>query len=244
MDRNLLIPALFAGVLITSLCFIENYYLKDVFGEPGAEAALLGERFANVPKKIGNWAGEDLAVDEVVKNTAGAVNYVSRVYRNSVTGRNVTLWLIVGHSRDVWRHTPTVCYPASGFRQDGTQIRETFDLPDGKTAEFFTAKFMKDDAFGRKMERVFWAWNHPDMNRWEAPDRPRFHYGISRALYKLYFTSDVLVSENTADQNAAAEFGELMLPAINQALFPEAGTADTAPPAEDTSSTDADSAAG
>ena len=47
------------------------------------------------------------------------------------------------------------------------------------------------------------------------------HYGLSRALYKVYFTSDVLVGEDTADENVAAEFAELMLPSINAALFPD-----------------------
>ena len=40
-----------------------------------------------------------------------------------------------------------------------------------KTADFFTAKFIKDDAMGRRVERVFWAWNHPDKNDWEAADQ-------------------------------------------------------------------------
>lgn len=221
MDRNLLVPALAGGVLIVSLCFVEGFYLKDRWGTPGIEAQQLGQRFAQVPKQIGNWVGEDLAVDEVVQNTAGAVSYVSRLYLNQDTGAKVKLWLIVGHSRDICRHTPNICYPASGFRQDGIQIRHTFDLPGGKTAEFFTAKFLKDDAFGRQMERVFWAWNHPDINKWEAPDYQRQHYGLARALYKVYFTSAVMTTENTAEDNAAAEFAALMLPAIDKALFTE-----------------------
>lgn len=227
MDRNLILPALMGGILIVSLCFYEQVYMKDYWGVPGAEAAEMGKRFAQVPKVIGNWVGEDLPVDELVKNTAGAVNYVSRRYTNEETGRTVTLWLIVGHSRDVCRHTPNICYPASGFRQDGIQIKYHMDLPSGETSDFFTGKFIKDDAFGRRVERVFWAWNHPEYDDWEAPDYPRVHYGLSRALYKVYFTSDVLVDEDTADENVAAEFAELMLPKINEALFPE-GTEGTA----------------
>ena len=130
MDRNLLIPALLGGILIVSLSFYEGYALKDRWGTPGAEAAELGKRFEQVPKEIGDWVGEDLPVDEIVKNTAGAVNYVSRRYKNQQTGRDVTLWLIVGHSRDICRHTPNICYPASGFRQDGIQIKYHMDLPE------------------------------------------------------------------------------------------------------------------
>ena len=161
MVRSLLIPAVLGGFLIASLCIVEGLYLKDRWGEPGAEAALMGKRFENVPKQIGDWKGQDLSVDDQVKKTAGAVNYVSRSYKNEETGAEVRLWLIVGHSRDVCRHTPNICYPAAGFRQDGRQIRHTMGAETDKPANFFTGKFIRDDVRGRHAERVFWAWNHP-----------------------------------------------------------------------------------
>lgn len=234
MDRSLLAPAILGGFLIVSLCVVEGLYLKDRWGEPGAEAAVMGQRFKQVPKEIGDWEGEDLPVDEQVKNTAGAVNYVSRRYKNKETGAEVRLWLIVGHSRDICRHTPNVCYPASGFRQDGRQIHHRWTQDDGKPADFFTAKFIKDDVRGRHAERVFWAWNHPDVNKWEAPSDPRQHYGLSRALYKIYFTSNVLPSEGAAEDNVAAEFAKLMLPEVDKALFPEAYAANADAESADT----------
>jgi hypothetical protein len=229
MDRSLLAPAILGGVLIVSFCFVEGLYLKDRWGEAGAEAAIMGQRFKQVPKEIGDWEGEDLPVDEQVKNTAGAVNYVSRRYKNKDTDEEVRLWLIVGHSRDICRHTPNVCYPASGFRQDGRQIHERWTQDDGKPVDFYTAKFIKDDPRGRHAERVFWAWNHPDVDKWEAPGDPRQHYGLSRALYKIYFTSNVKPNEGAAEDNVAAEFAKVMLPEVDKALFPE--TAATATPA-------------
>jgi hypothetical protein len=225
MVRSLLAPAVLGGFLIVSLCLVEGLYLKDRWGKPGVEAELMGKRFANVPKQIGDWKGEDLPVDAQVKKTAGAVSYVSRRYTNQESGDEVRLWLIVGHSRDICRHTPNICYPASGFRQQGSQLRHTLELPDGKPTHFFTGKFIKDDVYGRHAERVFWAWNHPDTNKWEAPSgNPRQHYGLSRALYKLYFTSNVKPSEDTAEDNVATTFAELMLPEIDKALFPEANS--------------------
>ncbi len=219
------LPVVLAVIIIASLTLVEGIYMKDRWGEAGAEAAELGKLFSNVPKEIGRWTGQDLPVDDIVKNTAGAVSYVSRQYIHSTTGQEVTLWLIVGHSRDIVRHTPTVCYPASGFRQDGALLRQHFDLTDGESADFFTAKFEKEDAFSHRIQRVFWAWNHPDTKKWEAPhtssgsENARLHYGLAKALYKLYFTSAITVDESTTDDNAAAEFAELMLPAINAALF-------------------------
>ncbi len=232
MVRTLFIPAILGGFLIVSLCFVEGLWLKDRWGKPGVEAEVMGERFKKVPKEIGDWKGEDLPVDEQVKKTAGAVKYVSRSYKNNETGAQVVLWLIVGHSRDICRHTPNICYPSSGFRQDGSQIKHKMELESSKPAEFFTGKFIKDDVYGRRAERVFWAWNHPDTDKWEAPGDPRQHYGLSRALYKLYFTSNVASGENTAEDNVAAEFAELMLPEVDKALFPESHPATTTDVAE------------
>lgn len=237
MVRSLLIPSLTGGLLIFGLCFYEQVFLRDWWSTPGAEAKLMSERFKQVPKEIGDWEGQDLSVDEQVKKTAGAVGYVSRLYKNKETGREVRLWLIVGHSRDICRHTPNICYPSSGFRQDGRQIRHQLDLPAGQPASFYTAKFIKDDVYGRHAERVFWAWNHPETDKWEAPGDPRQHYGLQRALYKLYFTSNVMQSEDTVEDSVAVEFGELMLPEVDKALFPEthAEAADTREATEEAS---------
>lgn len=223
MDRNLLSAALLGGVLIIGLSFYEGMYLKDRWGEPGAEAAEMGKRFEAVPKDIGNgaWIGEDMPVDDQNRKTAGAVKYVSRQYREEKSGREVRLWLIIGHSRDICRHTPNICYPYAGFRQESPQIRHEVPLDGKDPAQFFTAKFIKENATGRIAERVFWSWNHPDKNKWEAPEDARGHYGLSRALYKVYFTSNVQPSEKTVDDNLAAEFAEVMIPEINKALFPE-----------------------
>lgn len=229
MFRSLLLPAAAGGLVIFGLSFYEQVFLRDYWSKPGAEAELMGQRFAQVPKEIGPWKGQDLSVDAQVKKTAGAVSYVSRLYKNEETGREVKLWLIVGHSRDICRHTPNICYPSSGFRQEGRQIRHEVPLEGTDSGQFFTGKFIKDDVHGRHAERVFWAWNHPDVEtfkgKWEAPGDARQHYGLSRALYKMYFTSNVMSDEDTADDNVAAEFAALMLPEVNKALFPESPAA-------------------
>jgi len=219
MTRNA-IPIILAMVLIVVLSAYEGLALKGRWGSRGAEAEELGARFVHVPKEFEGWKGEDLPVDEIVKKTAGAVNYVSRRYVHASSGKAVVLWLIVGHSRDIVRHTPNICYPNSGFRQTGTQQKHHIDLGNGKEAVFYTSKFQKEDVIDRHTERVFWAWNHPDKNLWEAPENARWHYGHARALYKVYFTSDLRRDESTIDSNAAAQFAKLMLPKIDEVLFP------------------------
>ncbi len=223
MTRTVL-PVALALIAIVSLSFYEGFYVKDRWNEPGAEAAQLGVRFAQVPLNIGEWEGEDLPVDEEIRKRAGAVNYVSRRYTHLKTGKMVTLWLIVGHSRDIWRHTPNICYPRSGFRQAGSQLRHHIDLDNGDAGVFYTAKFDKEDAFSHTIQRVFWTFSHPERGGWEAPKNgARYEYGLAKALYKLYFTSSVLQDEDTIEESVATDFAKVMLPAIDAALYPKNG---------------------
>ncbi len=229
MNRGFL-PIVLAVVLIAVVTVVEGVYLKDRWGTPGVEAAELGQRFAQVPKKIGDWTGIDMPVSRDVKERSGAVNFVNRRYTQDGTDRSVDLWLIIGHSRDIIRHTPDICYAASGFRQHGEQLRYTVNYNGDKEARFFTSKFDKEDALVRQTQRVFWTWNHPDIQKWDAPDKARFHYGMAtRTLYKMYFTSSITIDEDTLDDSPAAEFAEFVLPVIDDALFSEQPTAMSSP---------------
>ena len=221
-----MVPAAIGLIAIIGLSLYENVAIKDRWAEPEALAEEMGKRFKQVPHEIGNWIGEDLPVEELVRKTAGAVNYVSRRYSNSRTGKSVTLWLIVGHSRDITRHTPNICYPSQGFRPTGSTLQHNLQLADGKEAKFYTAQYTKEDHTGRSNERVFWTFNHPDKNQWDAPTKgARWHYGRARAMYKLYFTSHVVSSEEIIEDSAALDFAEVMLPEIDKALFPNSNPA-------------------
>lgn len=232
------LPAIIGLVTILGFSVYEGVAIKDRWVVAGGEAKELAKRFDQVPMTLGDgkWVGQDMPVGEVERNGAGAIGYVSRRYTHSVTGRAVDIWLIVGHSRDITRHTPTACYPSAGFRQASSQIIHDIDLKNGNTAHLYTAKFDKEDTSGQNTLRVFWTFNHPDKDLWEAPGEgegmfkgwfkgPRWHYGRSQALYKLYFTSSVLPSEDTITDNASVEFAKLMLPEIDKALFPTEGMA-------------------
>jgi len=155
------LPFVLAGVLIVGFTLVEANF-SDRWHDSSVDAAEFGKRFAQVPMNIGTWHGEDLDVEEDVRRTAGAVNYVSRKYTDETTGRVVTLWLIVGHSRDVCRHTPNICYPIAGFKKNSSILKYHLPFEGDKKAVFYTAKFEKVTELSRHIERVFWTWNHPD----------------------------------------------------------------------------------
>jgi hypothetical protein len=222
--QRLYVPVAVTVVLIASLTVWESVY-SDRFTGSSINAEDFNKRFANVPMKVGSWVGTDTEVKEETLNTAGAVSHVSRTYVNSDTGQRADLWLIVGHSRDINRHTPDICYPSQGFAQDGTTQKQSVDAVDGTKAVFNTARFRQESPLGQggPLVRVFWGWNanQPDEKDWIAPESQRRHFGNNTALYKMYFTSSMKDRDELVTDNNAMDFAKVMIPEVNKALFPE-----------------------
>lgn len=203
------------------------------------------EQFAalleNVPLDIGDWHGTDQAVGELERETAGARGYVSREYKNTITGERVGIWLIVGHAKDIMRHTPDVCYPSSGFTMRAPENSLQTFVFDGKNmGDFFTNTFTKEDFGGRQLKRVFWSWHKPSEDggvEWKAPEIVRWEFGNARSLYKLYFTSDMRDLRETTDESSAMKFAKEFLPVVDKALSTteQAPTTDSAEAAADSS---------
>jgi uncharacterized protein DUF3485 len=215
------IPVILGAVAILGFTIVEARMTSRFEGSDMTE-----EQFAqlleHVPKDIGEWEGEDLPVQEQVQKTAGARGYVSRRYRNSVSGDTVTVWLIVGHARDICRHTPDICYPSSGFKMRAPEnARHQFNFERQSPADFYTNTFVKEDATGRELDRVFWSWYKPTPGapvKWEAPKIVRWEFGNARSLYKLYFTSAMKDYKESVEQSPCNKFAELFLPVVDKAL--------------------------
>jgi hypothetical protein len=214
------------GVLVIVGLTIPQIVMSDRFASTNVSAAQRGELLKKVPKKIGDWIGEDMPIDKNVRDVAGAVGAISREYRNSRTNEKVNLWLIVGHARAISSHTPNTCYPASGFEQ---RARENslypMEFPGVPRAPFWTNTFFKEDVNGRRLVRVFWSWHNPPTDEeskgtvaWEAPENSRWHFGNTRALYKMYFTSEMRDTSETAEQSACLRFAREFMPIVNKAL--------------------------
>jgi hypothetical protein len=214
------------GVLAIVGLTIPQVVMSDRFAGSNVSAEQRGKLLDNIPMRIGDWQGENLEIDPTVRQTAGAVGAVSRVYRNSRTGDKVDLWLIVGHGRPVAAHTPNICYQTSGFEvraAENSLYPMVFpNMP--QEAPFWTNTFFKEDVTGRRLIRVFWSWYNPENSDhdgkvvWEAPPNSRWHFGNTRALYKMYFTSEMKDHMETADQSACLRFAREFMPIVNEAL--------------------------
>ena len=219
MFRHL--PLVLGVVAIVSLTAVQIQVSGRFEGSDISEEQF-AELLKNVPKDIGGWKGADLPVEDQVRKTAGARGYVSRDYVHDVTGEKVRIWLIVGHARDVIRHTPDVCYPSSGFKTRAPEnARVPFEFENQPAHDFYTNTFIKEDSSGRAIERVFWAWYKPNDEgtvHWQAPKIVRLEFGNARSLYKLYFSSDMREFGETADQSVCMKFAEVFLPVVDKAL--------------------------
>jgi hypothetical protein len=211
-------------VLLIGLATWREAIYSDRWATSSVSAEDFGQRFELVPRKVGPWVGEDKEETQEVLEMAGAVRHVSRTYVNSETNARVDLWLVVGHSRDICRHTPDICYPGHGFSQLGSRLKQRIDVPGEPPATFFTAKFRDESALGgQQVQRVFWAWNGNEEGKdvWDAPEYQKQYYGNNTALYKMYFTASMKDLDEPVEDSAALEFGKLMIPAVNRALFPD-----------------------
>jgi hypothetical protein len=231
-------------VVLTGIQFV----MTDRLSGSNVTAEQRAELLKNVPLNIGNWHGEDMPVNETVRDTAGAVGAVSRVYRNVRTGESVDLWLIVGHGRAISGHTPNICYRASGFDMRAPESSlYPMVFPGQDEAPFLTNTFFKEDLTGRRLIRVFWSWFDPSNEKhggkvvWEAPTNARWYFGNTRALYKMYFTSEMRSPEETAEESACLRFAREALPVINKALATVYGDGEAAGVIE---TADAEDAAG
>lgn len=234
-------PIVLGILLIVGLTVVEAR-MSDRFQGSNFTAERFSKLLEDVPKRVGDWVGEDLPVDDATRTTAGAVGYVSRTYQNVRSNEKVKLWLIVGHSRNICRHTPNICYPSSGFRARAEHDSEYTMSFEGQTpADFLTNTFIKEDVSGRHLIRVFWSWYLPNPDgvvRWQAPDNPRWEFGNARALYKMYFSNVMRDPNETTDRSPCIRFAREFLPVVDKALSQDAVQEPSGSPATSAASTE------
>jgi hypothetical protein len=222
MSRYL--PIILGVIAIVGLT-IPQIQMSDRFAGSNYSAEQKADLLKKIPMRIGDWQAEEMEIDPQVREIAGAVGAVSRVYRNSRTGDKVDLWLIVGHGRVISAHTPNICYQASGFEMRAAENSLFPMVISGqREAPFWTNTFFKEDSTGRRLIRVFWSWYNTENEDshgqvvWEAPDNARWYFGNTRALYKMYFTSQMKDPLETAEQSACLRFAKEFMPVVNEAL--------------------------
>ena len=158
----------------------------------------------SAPLRIGDYVSTEIPSEMPIKEKSRVTCH--QYSSPSLTG-TIVVSLTTGIPGSVSTHTPDVCYVGSGYRMTGKPVRQTIDLPGGKTASYFVAEFEKKRATGVDRQRVRWAWT-ADGN-WDAPDNPRFQYLRTGELAKVYLVTpmpDSSAEASSADSPAVRSF--------------------------------------
>ncbi len=171
------------------------------------------QRVALAPLAIGDWRGQDEAMDRESFEQAGAKGYWMRSYVNARTGESILVILMCGRAGKMSVHTPEVCYRGAGYELQGQPAICAIK----SDASFWTAQFTKKAAPPTHL-RLYWAWNADGS--WEASASPRWQFRGAPFLYKLYVSRDISRQPGVAPgADVAAQFMREFLPVLDKTLF-------------------------
>jgi hypothetical protein len=178
-------------------------------------------RLSAVPREVGSWRGQDLALTARELQEAEIAGYLHRRYEDRRTKAAVTVLLVCGRAGPLSVHTPDICYRGSGY-QGGACVHSSVDVGrPGNVPLFWAATFRKPQATAAAL-RIYWSWNARD--RWEAPANPRLAFAGRPALYKLYLVRPMTSNNEQLEDDACKDFLRLFLPLLERSLFPGAGS--------------------
>ncbi len=231
--KQFIILGVIAVVLIGVGTYVQGIYSERWTPMDSEQLDQFAECVPLVPTKIGDWEGADDSLTEKEFAATNCKAYVSRNYRNSATGEEVSFYLVAGTARHITIHTPDWCYQSAGFVMDGDI--ETYTLPiDGKSTEFATAVFRKpsrEDPSGQQALRIFWTYS--DDGNWQGPASANYAkvvFARKPALYKVYLIGPA----TAANESPANPFAREAFPILNRVLFtggPEKNATENASPA-------------
>ena len=215
--------ALVLGVTVAQGFLTERWKDKSVSKDLQEAATLLEERF---PKSFGGWEVErELEADPKELERAGAVGYISRLYRNTRTKARVSAFVVCARPHDASGHTPDRCYPGAGFEIGEAEHRQKMQLSDGREAETFTGTFRKT---GQTL-RIFWTYGIRDeaeidkenvtaRRSWIAPQIARIALVHEPAVYKLYAIVDETRLTSSQAMVECEDFISQLLPLLDTAI--------------------------
>ncbi len=199
------------GVTFVQGKMTDRWNGSDVAADLERSARLLETRF---PDRFGSWvAVAELPSDPKQLAAAGAVGHVSKLFQHSQTGAKISIFIVCATPHDASGHTPDRCYPGAGFAIAEIEHRQSFSLPDGRTADAFTGTFSKT---GQTL-RVYWTYGVD--GRWIAPQIARIELAGLSAVYKLYAIIDETRIPAGQATIICADFLTALLPEFDRAVL-------------------------
>lgn len=109
------------------------------------EPILLPCPLADIPLRIGPWDGDDLPLDQMIRDymeSNFADDFVRRSYEHTISKKSVGVYVVYCASNPggLLGHRPAVCFPANGWIHDQTDPSEIV-LRSGRTTEILLHQF-------------------------------------------------------------------------------------------------------
>lgn len=210
-------PIVAAAVLLVVVGLVQGWWTGR-WGSAGAALKTATASLGKLPLQIGDWKGQEVAMDPRENQAAGFTGCVRRRYVHSQTNQSVEIMLACGPPGPVSVHTPEICFVGAGCESLGAAARAAVRSGDGSTQQdaFWVADFSRPSVSGAEYIRVFYAWNAGRV--WAAPDYPRPAFASSPFLYKLYLVRAVNSPQEPHDRDPALSFARQLLPVLTQTL--------------------------
>jgi len=218
------------AVLVVTLIAGTLYHarLTDRFSPPNSE--LLGqftECIPKLPKKIGDWEGQDELISDKEFALTNCTAYISRRWVNKKTGEVISTYVVSGTARHITIHSPDWCYQGAGFKMDSkpTNANLLYGENDSETATCLTTVFRKKIPTQPDAENVLKLyWTYADDGNWEGPNSwggAKAYYAGRPAMYKIYFTANATGRDPAEAEDQVKQFAKDVLPTFNSVLFTE-----------------------
>ena len=145
MSKQLIPLAVIATVVIAIGTLYQAKYSERWAPLSSEELEQFTSHVERLPRVLGDWTGkDDPPIEEDVWKRTNCTAYVSRVYQNAKTGKQVSLYLVSGAAKHITIHSPDWCYVGAGFKLQGDIENHVIKMPSGsgmEDPEFATAVF-------------------------------------------------------------------------------------------------------
>jgi hypothetical protein len=208
------LPAVLALILLVSYGVAEGLWTDRWHTSDVLERAIA--RLDQVPRRVGDWEGQDQELDPRQMARAEIDGYLMRRYVQRSSGAEVNVLLVCGRAGPTALHSPDVCYAGAGFTAAVAPARHEVSSS-GRAAPdvFWVGEFHKSGPVPEPL-RIYWAWSADGI--WQATNNPRVELAYHPALYKLYVLRALPRSNEPLAEDPSLEFLRQFLPEVQRAL--------------------------
>lgn len=193
----------------------------------------------SIPHQFGDWVSnpsDTEVLDDLTIRITGSTDRFIRRYTNQFTGVGASVLVLYGPAEPVLPHTPTICFPATGYSLDGSIGYTTIKVA-GKDAGFRTATYSKNVGLQSSRVRSYYSFRLDGQWSPDAGSGRRF-YRSNPGIFKVQVQRDMRRDEKIAANDPLDDFIAKLLTDIESRIAASGkGSTSVAQPATTVQST-------